>query len=193
MLPLLLPTLLAVASGPIVEPITWQIDPTHSELTFRVRHLVSRVPGTFTSWGGTIVADPNDLADGTVEVTIDAASITTRNERRDTDLRSSNFFAVDSFPKITFKSTKVAVQGSAITVTGDLTMRGVKESVTLTGEYGGIMGSPEARRQRIGFTARTTINRLDFGVSWNRAVEGGGVLLGNEVEITINIEAIRAS
>jgi len=188
-----LSALLALAPARALEPITWQIDPNHSELTFRIRHLVSRVSGTFTSWGGTIVADPERLADGAVDVTIEAASITTRNERRDADLRSPNFFAADSFPKITFKSTHVAVTGSALTVTGDLTMRGVTEEVTLRGEYGGVTGTPEPRRQRIGFSASTTINRLDFGVSWNRAVEGGGVLLGNEVEITINIEAIRAS
>ena len=185
--------LVALQAAPQSEPVTWQIDPNHSEITFRVRHLVSRVPGTFTSWGGTIFADPADLGSGRVEVTIDAASITTRNERRDADLRSPNFFAVDSFPKITFKSTGVDARGTSLTVAGDLTMRGVTKPVTLTGDFGGVTGSPEPRRQRIGFSASTTINRLDFGVSWNRAVEGGGVLLGNDVEITINIEAIRAS
>ena len=190
---LTLALLSVLQAPPAADPITWQIDPVHSELTFRIRHLVSRVPGTFATWGGTIVVDPGDLDSGSVEVSIETASISTKNDRRDADLRSPNFFAADSFPKITFKSTRVEANGSSLTLTGDLTMRGVTRPVVLTGEYLGVTGSPEPRRQRIGFTATGKLNRLDFGIRYNRAVEGGGVLLGDDVEITINIEAIRTT
>jgi polyisoprenoid-binding protein YceI len=176
-----------------VDPPTWQIDASHSELSFRVRHFVTKVPGTFGTWKGSITADPAGLAGGSVEVEIDARSVDTRNERRDNDLRSSRFFAVDSSPTITFKSTRVEVSGSSLTVTGDLSIKGVTKSVVLRGEYLGTSGPAEPRRQRIGFAASTRINRLDFGVSWNRVVEGGGMMLGDEVEITINIEAVRTS
>lgn len=188
--------LLALSAQPPVaaaDPVVWNIDVTHSELTFRIRHFVTRVPGTFGTWKGTITADPANLAGGSVEVEIQAASIDTRNERRDADLRSERFFAVDSFPTISFKSTRVEVNGAALTIAGDLTMRGVTRPVVLTGEYLGTSGPPEPRRQRIGFAATARINRLEWGVSWNRVVEGSGVMLGDDVEITINIEAVRAS
>jgi polyisoprenoid-binding protein YceI len=169
-------------------PITWKIDINHSELTFRVRHFVTKVPGTFKTWSGTIVADPADLSGGSVEIAIETASVDTRNERRDADLRSGNFFLVDSFPSMTFKSTKVDAKGSNLTVTGDLTIRGVTKPVVLVGEFLGVTGPPE--RQRIGFAATTKLNRLDYGVKWNRLVEGVN-MLGDDVEITINIEAMR--
>jgi len=177
------------AVGPV--PVSWRIDVGHSELSFRIRHFMSKVPGTFKTWSGTILADPEDLAGGSVEVTIETASIDTKHDRRDADLRSDNFFLADSFPVITFKSTKVEVSGTKLTITGDLTIRGVTRPVTLEGEYLGILGKPEPRMQRMGFSASSRINRLDYGVKWNRAVEGGGVLLGDEVDITINVEAVR--
>jgi polyisoprenoid-binding protein YceI len=184
--------LLAAPVPAAADTITWNIDTNHSEISFRVRHFVTKVPGTFTSWRGTIRADPADLALGAVEVTIDVASVSTKNERRDNDLRSSNFFSADSFPTMTFKSTRVEVDGSAIRVTGDLTMRGVTRSVTLTGEYAGTFGPPEPRRQRIGFSVGTKLDRRDYGLVWNRLVEGSN-MLGDDVEITINIEAVRAA
>jgi polyisoprenoid-binding protein YceI len=168
---------------------TWNIDPVHSELTFRIRHFVTKVPGTFLDWSGVIRADPARLAEGTVEVTIRSASVSTRNEKRDADLRSTSFFDVATYPAITFRSTKVDVAGSAIAIQGDLTIRGVTRSVTLEGEYTGVTGSMPGAR--IGFSASTRINRLDFGVSWNRAVEGGGLMLGDEVTIDIAIEAVQ--
>lgn len=173
-----------------VDPVTWKIDPVHSELSFRIRHFVSKVYGTFGSWSGTIVADPAKLASGSVEIAIQTASIDTRNERRDGDLKSANFFAADSFPSLTFKSNKVELTGSQLKVTGDLMIHGVSKSVTLTGEYLGVTGPAEPMKQRIGFTASTKINRLDYGVKWNRLVEGSNIL-GDDVEITINIEAVR--
>lgn len=191
-----LAVLLALATlpaSPVASPadtVTWQIDVTHSELTFRIRHFVSRVRGRFGQWSGTIVADPQNLNAGSVEVTIQATSIDTGNERRDADLRSANFFLVDSFPTITFKSTKVGLQGSTLRLTGDLTIKGITKPVVLEGEFNGFEGAA-APRQRIGFSVATTVNRLDWGITWNRVAEGGGVMLGDQVVIDINISAVR--
>ena len=180
----------ALAAPPKTEPVIWKIDPNHSELTFRVRHFVTKVPGTFRTWDGTITADPANLAGGSVEVTVQTASIDTKNERRDTHLKSPDFFAADSFPTLTFKSSRVEVSGSELKLTGDLTMRGVTKPVVFTGEYTGLFGKPEPKQQRIGFEARTKVNRLDWGIKYNRLIEGSN-FLGDDVEITITIEAVR--
>lgn len=187
----------AVASGapPVPAParpaaVSWKIDVSHSELTFRIRHILSRVSGTFGSWSGGLTVDPAQLSGGSVEVTIQTASIDTKNENRDKHLRSPDFFAADSFPAISFKSTKVEVAGSDLTVSGNLTIRGVTKPVVLKGNYNGITGPAEPQKQRIGFSASTTINRLDYGVRWNRLAEGSNVL-GDDVEITINVAAVR--
>jgi polyisoprenoid-binding protein YceI len=184
----------ALAPGPApagADSISWRIDTGHSEVSFRIRHFMSRVRGRFDRWQGAIVADPSDLANGSVEVTIQAASINTAHERRDNDLRSANFFLVDSFPTITFKSRGIEVRDSTLRITGDLTIKNVTREVVLDGAYLGSSGRPEPRQQRLGFTAATRIDRTEFGIVWNRAVEGGGVMLGDEVEIEISIEAIR--
>jgi polyisoprenoid-binding protein YceI len=191
-----LPALLAAATAaapapeprPAAAPIRWQIDQTHSELTFRIRHLVSRVSGSFNTWNGSIVADPANLAGGSVSVDIQTASIDTNNERRDTHLRSADFFDAASHPTITFRSTRVVADGREIAVHGNLTIRGVTKPVVLEGQMLEV-GGPAGRR-RIGFEAQTRINRMDYGVSWNRAAEGGGAVLGDEVTISIAIEAV---
>lgn len=188
----------ALMTGPgaiSADPVTWQIDPVHSELSFRVRHFVTKVPGTFKTWEGTILADPDNLGSGgSVAVTVQTGSIDTRNDRRDTHLRSPDFFAADSFPTMTFKSTKVEVSGSkagaTIKLTGELTIRGTTKSVVLEGEYSGTFGPPTPKQQRIGFSASTKINRLDYGLKWNRIVEGSN-MLGDDVEIAITVEAVR--
>ena len=168
------------------DTMKWRIDVSHSELTFRIRHLVSRVNGTFREWSGTITGDPADWSkDGAVEVTIQTASIDTRSERRDTHLRSPDFFDAANHPTITFTSRSVRTEGAQLIIEGDLTMRGVTKPVTLTGEVIEVAGG------RAGFSAQTKINRLDFGVSYNRGVEGGGVLLGDEVTIDLVIAAVR--
>ena len=118
------------------------------------------------------------------------ASITTHNERRDTHLRSPDFFDAATYPEISFKSTSVKVDGETITLVGDLTMRGVTRSVTLTGSYNGIQPA-EKGRDRVGFDVTTRINRLDYGVKYNRTVEGGGMLLGDEVTIQVTVAAVR--
>lgn len=199
MLPLVSAVLLLAAPVPVRDavtpdstqaPATWKVDRTHSELSFRVRHLVSRVPGTFTDWDATITADPANLNGGSVVVNIRTASITTNNERRDTHLKSPDFFDAATYPDITFKSTAVKVDGENITLTGDLTMRGVTKPVTMTGSYNGIQPGDKGR-DRIGFDVSAKINRLDYGVKYNRAVEGGGTLLGDEVTITVTVAAVK--
>ena len=182
--------LLAAAPHAHAQAATWKIDPVHSELTFRIRHYVTKVRGTFARWDGTITADPKALGAGAVEVTIDAKSIDTNNERRDEHLRSNDFFATDSFPTLTFRSRKVTVTGGDIAVAGDLTIRGVTKPVVLKGAYGGVTKDAQGK-ERIGFEASTRINRLDHHVTWNRVVEGGGAMLGDEVEINITVEAVR--
>lgn len=165
----------------------WRFDVAHSDVSFRIRHLMSRVRGSFQRWEGTLHATPGDWAGARVEVAIDAASIFTNNERRDADLRSGNFFEVARFPQLRFVSRAVEVTADGLLVHGDLTIRDVTRPVTLTVEYLGT--TPD--RSRLGFEATTTINRLDFGVTWNRAAEGGGLLLGDDVEITLTLEAVR--
>lgn len=180
-----------VPAGPApaeAPPVTWRIDQPHSDISFRIRHLVSRVRGRFGEWSGTIVADPRNLAGGSVQVEIKTASIDTNNEPRDTHLRSVDFFDAEKHPTITFRSTRVQTRGRGITVAGNLTMHGVTRPVVLTSEATAPAGA--AGKRRIGFEASTSISRKDFDVTWNRAAEGGGVVLGDEVEITINIEAV---
>jgi len=126
-----------------------------------------------------------------VDVTIQTASITTHHERRDADLKSPNFFDAATNPTITFKSTKVEVHGKVIKLTGDLTMRGVTKPVVLEGEYNGAMGT--GAQQRIGFSVAGKLNRLDWGITWNRTVEGGGMLLGDEVTLEIAISALKTA
>jgi polyisoprenoid-binding protein YceI len=158
---------------------TWTLDPAHSEITFSVRHLaISKVRGSFDTFDATI-------AKSTVVATIEVASVNTNQKDRDNHLRTNDFFKADEFPTITFVSTSVALDGDDITVVGDLTLRGVTKSVTLTGEFGGIVTDGYGQT-KAGFTASTKINRHDYGVSWNAALEAGGFTLGDDV--TINFE-----
>jgi polyisoprenoid-binding protein YceI len=185
-----------VPPGPIVAVDTgqtvWQIDKGHSDISFRIRHFVSRVRGTFHDWNGTIRSDSSDWRDGFVDVTIQASSIDTQNDTRDASLRSSDFFEVDKYPTITFRSTGVEVDGTSLRIAGDLTMHGVTRPIILQGTYLGATSNPQGK-PRAGFEATATINRLDYGVKWNRVVEGGGVMLGDEVEVEISVEAVRQS
>jgi polyisoprenoid-binding protein YceI len=178
--------------APHVAPGTYKIDITHSELTFRVRHIVSKAHGTFKDWGGTITADPSALGSGTGSATIEikTASIDTRNEKRDTHLRSPDFFDVEKYPLMTFKSTSAEVKGTAVTLKGDLTIKDVTKPIVLTGEFLGASGA-EGPKQRLGFHVSGKIDRLDYGLTWNRAAEGGGLVLGDEVEMEITVAAVR--
>jgi polyisoprenoid-binding protein YceI len=171
-------------------PATYQIDPVHSELTFRVRHLIGRVAGTFNEWSGTLQLDPNDLQGGKVDVTVQTASINTLNGDRDAHLRTPDFFAVDSFPTMTFRSNRVEVNGDRLKVHGDLTLRGITKPVVLDGRYLGRLEKDPWGAERVAFLATTTINRQDFGVSFNQALETM-TMIGDQVEIEIAIEAVK--
>ena len=190
---LLVPALLLPAAtrsaNPHRAPGPWVIDRSHSSVGFTIRHFVSKVHGNFRDFKGTIAAEPEAWQNGQIEVEIQAASINTNNDTRDKDLRSANFFSVDTFPVVSFRSTRIERSGDDAKIHGDLTIRGVTKAVVLDGHFNGIQAG--ARADRVGIDATTTINRLDYGVKWNRAAEGGGVMLGDEVKIEINVEAVR--
>lgn len=170
--------------------MAWQIDAGHSDISFRIRHFMSRVRGTFREWEGTITGDSTNWGNASLSVTIQTSSIDTGHERRDNDLRSDNFFDAVNHPTITFKSTGIEVQGAELRITGDLTIRGVTKPVVLTGRFLGSSSSGQGRA-RVGFEATTRIDRTAYGVTWNRALEGGGVMLGDDVEIELAVEAVR--
>jgi polyisoprenoid-binding protein YceI len=170
---------------------TYKIDPDHSNVGFSIRHFFSKVPGHFKTYDGTIALDPKDLSKGTVNVSIDTGSIDTGVEDRDKHLKSPDFFDAAKFPKMTFVSTEVIPKGpNHAAVKGNLTLHGVTKPVTLEADVLGFSPDPWGG-YRGGFEAKTTLKRSDFGISWNKAVEGGGLLLGDEVEVTLNIEAVR--
>jgi len=181
--------LMAAAEGPKIE--TYKIDPDHSNVGFSIRHFFSKVPGHFKAYDGTIALDPKDLSKTTVNVSIDTGSIDTGVEDRDKHLKSPDFFDAAKYPKMTFVSTAVIPKGpNHATMKGNLTLHGVTKAVTLEVDVLGFSPDPWGG-YRGGFEAKTTLKRNDFGVSWNKAVEGGGLLLGEDVEVTLNIEAVR--
>lgn len=176
----------------LAEPETYKIDPEHTTTGFRVSHLVfSKVFGRFNKFEGTITLDRSDLTKGSVTVSIDAASIDTNEPARDKHLRSDAFFDVERYPKITFQSTRVTKVGDKkLQIEGKFTMHGITRPVTLDVDVLGF-GPDGYGPYRAGFEARTRINRQDFEVSWNDVVEGGGLMVGDEVEIILSVEAIR--
>ncbi|RMG83205.1 MAG: polyisoprenoid-binding protein [Chloroflexi bacterium] len=173
---------------------TWNIDPAHTGVEFSVRHMmVSKVRGKFTGVSGTIEFDPENPTTGAVDVTIDAATINTGVEDRDNHLRSADFLEVEKYPTITFKSTKVEPTGeNTAKVYGNLTIHGVTREVVLEAEYNGSGTSPYGQTI-VGFSATTKINREDFGLTWNVALEAGGWLVGKEITISLEVEAILAT
>jgi len=171
---------------------TWTIDQAHSLAEFSVRHMmVSTTRGQFQNIEGTLQLDESDLTNSKVDVTIDVASLTTRDEKRDEHLRSADFFDVANQPKITFKSTRIEKKkGDDYLVHGDLTIRGVTRPVVLEAEFNGFGTSPWGQSVA-GFEADTEISRKDFGLEWNVALETGGVLVGDKVKIHLEVEAIK--
>ncbi len=169
----------------------WDFDLSHSSINFHVRHLmVSKVHGRFTKWGGKLELDEQDLTKSRLDVTIDAASIDTKDDKRDAHLRSPDFLEVDKFPSLTFTSTEIRRRGDDYLVAGELTIRGVTKAVTLEVEGGDRVTDPWGGT-RTGFSARTSINRKDFGLTWNMALEAGGLLVGDKLDITLEIEAVK--
>lgn len=169
----------------------FQIDSKHSEIQFSVRHMmVSKVRGVFEKWGGVVALDLTNPANTTVDITIDAASINTKDAQRDGHLRSADFLNVEQYPEITFKSTKVELGGDATArLHGDLTIAGVSKPVTLAVEYQGNAKSPWGTVSH-GFSASARINREDWGLTWNAALETGGWLVGKEIQIDIELELV---
>jgi polyisoprenoid-binding protein YceI len=172
----------------------WNIDVVHSTIGFTVRHLmVSKVHGFFTKWNGSLEFDEKNPASSHAEVQIDVASVDTREPQRDAHLKSGDFFEVEKHPQMTFKSTAVERgKDGHFKVTGDLTLRGVTKPVVLDVEYGGRSKHPQMG-ERVGFSASTSINRKDFGVSFNQVLDNGGVALSDKVDITLEIEATKAA
>jgi polyisoprenoid-binding protein YceI len=167
---------------------TWTLDPAHTEIGFSVRHvMVSKVRGKFEKFTGTITTAANPL-DSSAEAEIDLASISTGNDQRDGHLRSNDFFDAENHVKMTFRSTGIRPDGEDFVVDGELTIRGITKPIRLNVELGGIGPDPWGGT-RLGLTATGVINRHDFGVSWNAAIEGGGVVVADKVTITIEAEA----
>lgn len=175
-------------------PGTWNIDPSHSHLGFTVRHLmVSKVRGEFSGFSGTItIAD--DLLASSVSAEVDVASVSTRDSGRDEHLRSSDFFAIDEYPTWSFRSTGIAATSdpSDYVLSGELTLRGVTRPVEFALEVNGVSADPWGGT-RAGFSATTKVNRKDYGIDWNLPVDGGGVVVGDKVDITLEIEAVLAT
>ena len=172
---------------------TWQIDPQHSSAQFAVRHLgLSTVRGAFSKLSGTMVRDDQDITNSSVEVTIEVNTVDTREPDRDKDLRSERFFDVAHFPTMTFKSKKVEqVAPGKLRVTGDLTIRGTTREVTLDVDGPTAPVKDPWGNQRLAATATTKINRQDYGVKWNAKLDNGGVVVGDEVNITLDVEMIQ--
>jgi polyisoprenoid-binding protein YceI len=171
---------------------TWNLDPSHSTVEFAVKHMmISTVRGRFSDLKGTVTVDEANPASAVVNAELAVASIDTRADQRDAHLRSPDFFDAGQFPTITFRSTKVERKGEDLRVVGDLTIRGVTREVTLAVTDEG-RGRDPWGGERAGFSATTKINRRDFGLTWNQALETGGVLVGDEIKISIDTEFVRA-
>jgi len=186
--------LIAFASLPaLAQTTTWQVDPAHTNTQFAVRHLgVSTVRGAFTKTTGQIQLDEKDMTKSQVEITVDMSTLDTRNEGRDKDVKSSNFLDVATFPTMTFKSRKITAAGAGkLKLTGDLTLKGQTKEVTFDVEGPSPAIKDPWGNLRHGASATATINRQDFGVTYNKTLDSGGLVVSNDVQITIDIEFVR--
>jgi polyisoprenoid-binding protein YceI len=184
---------LAAPTASMAEPVVYQIDPAHSQVIFKVKHLgISNVTGRFDIFEGSYTFDSDNAANSKVEATISAASVNTNEADRDKHLRSDEFLNVEKHPNITFKSksvTKDPGDSDDYTIVGDLTINGVTKEVELDAEYGGKTTDPWGNG-RTAFEAETKINRKDFGLTWNKTLDAGGLVVGDEVKITLEVEGI---
>ena len=172
--------------------MSWNLDPAHSSVQFSVRHMmISTVRGRFEEFSGTFEINEDNPSDSSVDIVITPASIYTREDQRDTHLRSPDFFDAEKYPTITFKSTRIEqVDDNHARLVGDLTIKDITNEVTLDVEYAGQAKSPYGTTSA-GFTAKTKINRKDWELTWNQTLETGGVLVGDEIKIDIEIELIK--
>ena len=182
----------ALIAGSAFAAEPFAVDKAHTEATFQIRHLVSRITGKFDDFAGNVAIDRANPSASSVEFTIKSTSIDTGNENRDKDLRSANFFEVDKFPEISFKSTsiKASSKKDVYDVTGTFTMHGVTKTITLPVEFGGFIKDPWGN-ERAGFGIHTSLNRKDYGINWNKVLDNGGTMLSDDVDININIEAVK--
>lgn len=171
---------------------TWVIDPSHSEIAFKVKHLmISNVKGQFGEFSGQLLTDGDDFTTSAISFQINPASINTGSADRDAHLKSPDFFDVENFKEITFTSGKLAKAGKdEFVLTGDLTIRGVSQPVKLDVEFGGLMSDPWGN-VKAGFTLDGKINRKDFGLTWNAALEAGGVLVGEEIRLNLDVQLLK--
>ncbi|KTR03562.1 YceI family protein [Curtobacterium sp. 1P10AnD] len=168
---------------------TWKIDPTHSEVTFSVRHLaISKVKGSFERFDATLVTAENPL-DSTLEASIDVASVNTNQQQRDQHLATGDFFLAEEHPQMTFRSTGIREDGDDMLIDGELSLRGVTKNVTLKTEFGGVTTDGYGQ-VKLGAEATTKIDRTEFGVNWNAALEAGGFTLGNDVTINLDVQFV---
>ena len=183
---------LCISAAPPAAADTYKIDPAHTEVGFKVRHLgVSSVSGAFKDLDGTFTFDPKDIKASTVKAQIKTPSVDTGVEKRDTHLKSDDFFAAEKFPEITFVSKEIKdVKGDTFTVVGDLTIHGTTKSVELMTTYNGAVKDPWGN-EKAGFSAETKINRKDFGLKYNQLLESGGMVVGDEVKITLEVEGTK--
>jgi len=172
--------------------MSWQIDPAHSLVQFSARHMmISTVRGRFDKFSGTIDFDENDPTTATIDVAVDIASVNTRDQQRDDHLRSPDFFDAENYPTVTFKSTRVEkVDDSHGRIFGDLTIKDITKEVVLDAEFAGVAKSPWGMTVA-GASATTKLNREDWGLTWNQALETGGVLVGKEIKLNIEVELIK--
>lgn len=179
--------------APVGSRTTWNLDPSHSHIEFSAKHMmITTVKGRFAKFEGTIVADEGDVTNASVDVTIKAASIDTRTDQRDAHLRSAEFLDAETFPSVSFKSTRVEGTRDKLKLTGDLTIRGTTRPITLDVTYEGAGKDPWGG-QRVSFAATGKLDRREFGLTWNQALEAGGILVSNDVKISIEVQAIQAT
>lgn len=183
---------LVVTAG-MTQAATWSFDKAHSSVGFSVRHLViSKTIGKFNDFEGVLEFDGENIASGKVELTVQMASVDTDDEKRDGHLKTGDFFDVEKYPTMTFKSTKISnVKGSSFQLVGSLTIKGVTKEVTFDCEFNGTLVDPWGNT-RVGFSAETEINRQDFNVSFSKILDGGGLMVGDMVAISLEIEAIKS-
>jgi polyisoprenoid-binding protein YceI len=188
---LLAASLALLQAPPTIRVPVWRVDPSHSELSFTIRHLSGRVRGKIAIWQGDIAADPSDLSRSAVAVNAYPGSIDTGNRDRDEHLRGEDFFDVATWPTITFKSVAVKANGNKMKITGDLVIKGNSKRIVLDGQFTGLAKKDTKGLKRVAFLASTKIDRREFGLSWNQFIEGAA-MLGDEVELEIAIEAVEA-
>jgi len=170
----------------------YTVDPSHSSIGFAVRHMVvSKVKGYFNEYTATILYDDKDITKSSAEVTIKTASIDTRDAKRDEHLRTPDFFDAAKYPEIAFKSKRIEKSGEGFVAVGDLTMRGVTKEISIPFTFAGVVTDPWGNT-RLGLSGATKLNRQDYGVSWSKSLDSGGLVVADDVEIAIEIEAIKA-